>query len=57
MWKILESDVGTWGRADSKVPSVCELVTPKGGSRLMEAYAGGNIMVLFGYRNLERGAI
>lgn len=23
----------------------------------MEAYAGGNIMILFGYRNLERGAI
>jgi hypothetical protein len=32
-------------------------VTPKGRSRLMEAYAGGNIMVIFGYRNLERNSL
>jgi len=30
MWKILETDVGTWGRADSKVPMLGDLETPKG---------------------------
>jgi hypothetical protein len=57
MWKILDTDVGTLGRADSKVPILGELVTLKGRSRVMEAYAGGNIIVIFGYRNLERGTI
>jgi hypothetical protein len=57
LWKILETDVGTLGRADSKVPILGELVTLKGRSRVMEAYAGANIIVMFGYRNLERGTI
>jgi hypothetical protein len=43
MWKILETDVVTLGRADSKVPILDELVTPKGRSRVIEAYAGGTL--------------
>jgi hypothetical protein len=40
VWKILGTDV-TLGRADSKVPILGELVTPKGRSKVMEANAGG----------------
>jgi hypothetical protein len=53
MRKISEAGVETSGRADSKVLSLREFVTPKGRSGLAEACAGGNLMLIFGCRNLE----
>ena len=49
--------MGTLGTADSRMPlCLAEFVTPQHGSGLAEACGDGNLMIIFGSKNLDREA-